>query len=721
MGRWRWQRSRRAGVLIAVLVLVMLTACRDRPEGAAPVATATPVAAAPVTAPIAASLPTAPASVPTRGGTPAPPSSTAGTVPSFVLTETTVSQRLDALGVAIGETRDETQRWYQAPDRWRTETMDTYTPRTPASDQASRTAWTLVSDGATLWRAQGNDVQINRADARQDGVADLRYRNQYGQSATNLDSLLAAARSCSTPTVQGDESVAGRAAYVIDLGPTTCPSADGAQDNGKRRLWVDRETFFTLKDVTYATRDNQVIATREVTSVQYNAPIDPARFTYTPPPGAAIHDFRPQAAPTAEQYRQQLDALAKQADYPLFVLQDVPAGLVPRQPQFDPPVPGLQLAYVSPTEAGTNTPASQYGVEIAERKASASDVTDIPNQSEPVQVGAIAVWYSPGVRNADGTGGSANLTFVRDGVRIGLGSFVLGKDDLLRIAVSLAPVPGGHAPLPTPAPLTLAQIRQQMPFPIFVLSAVPAGLIPEPPVGGDQPQAMVRIDYHAADGTKALSILNGPVGCCLDGLSPKHDGEPLTLPNGIASHFLAGTPETGGPILWWQQEGTYLALSGSNETKDDLVTIAASLSKTADLGATQRPTARPTPTAIPAPPFTILRPAWLPEPLTVREQPILGSQPGTGAGVILGFDPHPDTLPSQALMTLRETPKAATLAVATPDPQAAHEMIGGHDVTIVRRGEEWVTLSWVQGDVALTLTNPARYTPDQLRQIVASV
>jgi len=151
------------------------------------------------------------------------------------------------------------------------------------------------------------------------------------------------------------------------------------------------------------------------------------------------------------------------------------------------------------------------------------------------------------------------------------------------------------------------------------------------------------------------------------------------------------------------------------------VAVAASLSKTADLGATQRPSARPMPTAIPAPPFTILRPMWLPEPLTVREQPIPGPQPSDGAGVILGFDPHPDTLPSQVLMTLRETPKAASSAVAIPDPQVAQEMIGGHDVTIVRRGDTWVSLSWAQGDVALTLTNPARYTPDQLRRIVASV
>jgi hypothetical protein len=75
-------------------------------------------------------------------------------------------------------------------------------------------------------------------------------------------------------------------------------------------------------------------------------------------------------------------------------------------------------------------------------------------------------------------------------------------------------------------------------------------------------------------------------------------------------------------------------------------------------------------------------------------------------------------------------------ASAISDPQAVHETIEGHDVTIVKRGDDWVTLAWVQGDVFLRLTNPyalspttspfgpsshPHFTPDQLRQIVASV
>ncbi|MGI8689547.1 MAG: hypothetical protein ACR2M3_13315 [Thermomicrobiales bacterium] len=57
-------------------------------------------------------------------------------------------------------------------------------------------------------------------------------------------------------------------------------------------------------------------------------------------------------------------------------------------------------------------------------------------------------------------------------------------------------------------------------------------------------------------------------------------------------------------------------------------------------------------------------------------------------------------------------------------------------MTIVKRGDDWVTLAWAQGEIFLTLTNPydvppttnsfgpsshPRFRPDQLRQIVASV
>jgi hypothetical protein len=45
--------------------------------------------------------------------------------------------------------------------------------------------------------------------------------------------------------------------------------------------------------------------------------------------------------------------------------------------------------------------------------------------------------------------------------------------------------------------------------------------------------------------------------------------------------LLNNEPQFGGPILWWQQDGTYIAVSGPHLTKDDLVKVAASMSKTA--------------------------------------------------------------------------------------------------------------------------------------------
>lgn len=156
------------------------------------------------------------------------------------------------------------------------------------------------------------------------------------------------------------------------------------------------------------------------------------------------------------------------------------------------------------------------------------------------------------------------------------------------------------------------------------------------------------------------------------------------------------------------------------------------MSETAELGPTTIPSSRPTATAIPAPAFTILRPTDLPEQLTERQQFVASDVAGVGPGVILGFS-RPNDSPQSTLL-LREIPRAAAPTIS--DPQAVHEMIGGRDATIVKRGDDWVTLAWVQGDVFLTLTNPygvpptispfgpsshPRFTPDQLRQIVASV
>ncbi len=63
------------------------------------------------------------------------------------------------------------------------------------------------------------------------------------------------------------------------------------------------------------------------------------------------------------------------------------------------------------------------------------------------------------------------------------------------------------------------------------------------------------------------------------------------------------------------------------------------------------------------------------------------------SGVLLGTSRPND--PPQSALSLREVPKMAATIIS--DPQAVQETIGGRDATIVKRGDDWVTLAWVQG------------------------
>src|SRR5207245_6910353 len=111
---------------------------------------------------------------------------------------------------------------------------------------------------------------------------------------------------------------------------------------------------------------------------------------------------------------------------------------------------------------------------------------------------------------------------------------------------------------------------------LFVPAAVPAVFgAPRAAIGDEHPPGL-RLTYPAPDGTAGLLVLNAPAGCCLDA-DPRKQGLPVALAGGVTGHFLGGIqPEHGGPILWWVQDGTYVALSGPRLDRDDLVRIAAS-------------------------------------------------------------------------------------------------------------------------------------------------
>jgi hypothetical protein len=318
------------------------------------------------------------------------------------------------------------------------------------------------------------------------------------------------------------------------------------------------------------------LETREVTRIAFDTAIPAETFSFTVPEGITVWDARSKPAPSGyAELVAQMEQIGKAVDFPLFLPRAVPEGLVAGAPQHSPA--GVEIAY-SPTGTG----AVEGGtVVMIQRKATPSDMGERLPDEQPMQIGGYPGWFLQGFRNPDGTGLASGLTVVRDGTRISFTSFALGKEPLLAMALSLEQVPGSHAPLPNPVPPTLTELRAKVGHAILVPTKVPTGLKAGQPMGGDQPEDPVRLIYKNAQGAVELDVLNGRAGCCLDGDGRK-GGEPVTIRGGITGHLLGGQPESGGAILWWQEDGAYVALSGPHLTRDDLIAIANSMSATAN-------------------------------------------------------------------------------------------------------------------------------------------
>lgn len=214
---------------------------------------------------------------------------------TFVVTET-AEVRAAATAGSDERVRSEISRWYEAPGRWRREVVSTVVG---ADGQAlSRGGLTSVSDGTTVWIHRLRDNVVLARPAGSLAASDA--LGPFPEVTGGLSALLARAGACYTPRLLGGDAVAGRAAYVVELGRSRCtpaaaagePDAAGAEPV-EWTIWVDRETFLILKSVQQM--DGEVVATSTVTSVQYDVPVEPARFAFTAPPGAKIRDAAPPA------------------------------------------------------------------------------------------------------------------------------------------------------------------------------------------------------------------------------------------------------------------------------------------------------------------------------------------------------------------------------------------------------------------------------------------
>lgn len=625
-------------------------------------------------------------------------------VKSFAMTQMSSDLFVDDPQAAPkGYSLGETKTWYNGPTVWRLESHFT------APNQPSTSSIT-VSDGTSQWEFNQNDnsVSIQSADPR----------SFPSPSVLSLDLLQQDMSNCYDPKVVGEETIAGRAAYELDLGPAKCRSASMPQLNGDHAVWLDKETFFILKSEIRAVNSDQITSALQVTDIKYNLELPGDLFTFTPPQDARVDDTRPQPALGDREFQSQLTALAQRAGFPAFAPSFLPNELQPRAPRFNEIENQIELAYTPADQVTSNTPADTYGVQIYEKLADYDLVRNWTDGAEPLDLDGTQVWVRRGDFDANaGLGSNSAVLVVRDGTLISVSSFPIKPDQLIEIAKSLQPIPGGHAPLPNPTPPSLAEIRATSNFPFLIPTYLPDGLTAEPPTSN-------RIQYHRADGSVALIVQNAPQGQGAMEQASRFKGSSITLSSGISSHLLTFNPNI--VIVWWNQDGGYTSLEGHEISSDEMTKIASSMSATADLGKVEPPPARPTATPIPPPSFTFLKPKWLPETMTVTE--VNSPAPNnTGSAVEIHFDPHPGGEPHDVL-TLTEISGAPVEPIN--DAEAITKIIGDRKVTIIKRGEGCITYSWRQHDLSLTLTNPydppgppgqARYSCDQMDKIVESI
>ncbi len=220
-------------------------------------------------------------------------------------------------GVTHHVTRLE-EYWGAFPDRWRIALRDTGPTFTPTQyDKQTGSG----SDGTTMWSYNPptdpnaphvTDVQIGRLPP--DTRAPLPFPVvtlsggvlQAGMPITDISIT----RCRGTPTIVGEATVAGRATYVIDLGPDLC-SAGGyegtngtwvpdpptpPEQQGRQTMWVDKQWYAVLK-TEHLNVDGSVQARWEVTEVSFNQPLDAAVFAVDPPYdllNPQVTDLRPQ-------------------------------------------------------------------------------------------------------------------------------------------------------------------------------------------------------------------------------------------------------------------------------------------------------------------------------------------------------------------------------------------------------------------------------------------
>ncbi len=216
------------------------------------------------------------------------------------------------------------ERWVSLPNRWRADVRFASQPFIPGTDQVSGS----VSDGTTEWSyneaGSGYDVAIGalRPDVTPPALStiplpagDLQPGQAVGVAGNDQrpgeSPMRHAFLSCyQDATITGTATIAGRQAYMIDLGPDSCPPgyrliSGGTPipmatlpptQQGRHTLWVDTQLYVVLK-LELFNGDGSLQSRSAVTAFAVNQHIPDGVFIFAPPPEVTspqVTDRRPQ-------------------------------------------------------------------------------------------------------------------------------------------------------------------------------------------------------------------------------------------------------------------------------------------------------------------------------------------------------------------------------------------------------------------------------------------
>lgn len=192
-----------------------------------------------------------------------------------------------------------------------------------AASEAELLGMTMVSDGSNFWLYSPAEQRVITGSRDE-----LKERTQTNPAApaTMLSEMINQGLEAVDLKVVGTERIAGRPTWKVNFTPRPETSAQlGLNGVINGTLWVDEELALPLKLTLDAGDLGQ--GTVELSNLQVNQPIDPKRFSFTPPPGVTVEE----AADLAEQMRDRAAASLEEAraavDFSLREPGYLPAGL----------------------------------------------------------------------------------------------------------------------------------------------------------------------------------------------------------------------------------------------------------------------------------------------------------------------------------------------------------------------------------------------------------